>query len=226
MPTSLGTIVLDPGHGGTVKIGGSSANNATSAGHVKEKTLTLDFCKMLRDSLTQAAAAKDKEIKVVLTRTSDVNVGLRARANFAATNHADLFICLHFNGLDDRTVRGVETFFRAQSNGNMNLAEDIDFANKVNKSLFDSLKSLGPGAKNRGVKPDTETGPGSLGVLDDQSLGNQNRPVKCRSCYVELEFISNPAVDELLISGANALQNRRLIMDNLANTLVEYLETF
>lgn len=223
---SLGTIVLDPGHGGTAwdPDHSSSPNNAVSLSGVKEKKLTLDFCLILRDSLAEAAAAKGKPIKVVLTRTGDVNPGIRARANFAATNKADLFLCIHFNGLDDKTVRGVETYYRAKSNGNLNLDEDIDFANKVNKSLFDSLKSLGGGAKNRGVKPDTDSGPGRLGVMNDKSLGNEHREIMCRSCYVELEFISNPTVDDQLISGSNALQNRKLIMDNLANTLVEYLE--
>lgn len=218
----LGTIVLDPGHGGTVKIGGSSPNNAISVSGVKEKKLALDFCLILQDSLRKAAAKKSKQVKVVLTRTSDMNVGIRARANVAATNKADLFLCLHFNG-GVPAARGVETFFKAKENGNMNLAEDMDFANAVNASLFDSLKTIGTGAKNRGVKPDTQSGPGNLGVIDDNSLGNASRPVKCRSCYVELEFITNPTVDKLIISGVSAVPNRQLIMDNLAKTLVDYL---
>lgn len=220
----LGTIVVDPGHGGTSTVGGSSPNNAISASGVKEKKLTLDFCLILQDSLKKAAAKKNKQIKVVLTRTSDVNVGLVARAKFAATHKADLFLCLHFNGSADQTIRGVETFFRAKVNVNLNLDEDIDFAKVVNASLFDSLKSIGAGAKDRGVKPDTETALGKLGVMSDTSLGNQDRPVMCRSCYVELEFITNPTVDKLLISGASALQNRQVIMDDLAKTIVDYLE--
>lgn len=221
---ALGTIVIDPGHGGTQKVGGSSANNAISASGVKEKKLTLDFCLILRDALAQVAAEKNKQIKVVLTRTSDENVGIRARANFAAQHKANLFLCLHFNGSANKTIRGVETFFRAKSNGNPNLADDVDFANAVNKSLFDSLKSIDNKAKNRGVKPDTDSAIGSLGVMDDGSLGNTNRPDKCRSCYVELEFITNPAVDKLLISGSQAVQNRQLVMGNLAQTLGDYLE--
>lgn len=220
----LGTIVLDPGHGGTSTVGSSSPNNAISATGVKEKKLTLDFCLILQDSLNKAAAKKNKQIKVVLTRTGDVNVGIAARAKFAATHKADLFLPLHFNGSADKTVRGVETFFRAKVNVNLNLDEDIDFANVVNASLFDSLNSLGAGAKNRGVKPDTQTALKKLGVMNDNSLGNTNRPVMCRSCYVELEFITNPTVDKLLISGASALQNRQVIMDNLAKTIVDYLE--
>jgi N-acetylmuramoyl-L-alanine amidase len=125
--------------------------------------------------------------------------------------------------MKDETIRGVETYYKA--NGNMNLSHDIDFANAVNKSLFDSLKSIDSKARNRGVKKDTESGPGGLGVLDDTNLGNPGRPKKCRSCYVELEFISHPDVDKLLISGPKAMQNRKLVMGNLAKTLAEYLET-
>ena len=220
---SLGTIVIDPGHGGEAKLGGSSANNAISVSGVKEKKLTLDFCLILQDALVKEAAKKSKQIKVVLTRTSDKNVTIRDRAGFAAQNKANLFLCLHFNGSDNPNTRGVETFFRAKSNGNPNLADDIDFATAVQKSLFDSLKSIDNKAKDRGVKPDTDTPIGNLGVMDDNSLGNKNRPDKCRSCYVELEFISNPGVDKLLISGPQALQNRQLVMGNLAKTMVEYL---
>ncbi len=219
---NLGTIVLDPGHGGTKIVGGSKPNNATSFSGVKEKKLTLDFCTILKDSLQKLAQQKNKQIKVVLTRTEDVNVGIAQRSKFAATHKADLFLALHFNGLDNQSVRGVETFFK--QDGNLNLADDKDFATKVNNSLFASLKSLDAQAKNRGVKPDTASGPGSLALLRDDRLGNVNRPKKCRACYVELEFITNKRVDELLISGPNAAQNVRTVMGNLASTMIDYLE--
>jgi len=220
---TLRTIVLDPGHGGTTTVGGSRPNNATSFSGVKEKKLTLDFCMVLRDSLQKLAQQKNKQIKVVLTRTEDVNIGIAQRSKVAATHKADLFLALHFNGLDNPAVRGVETFFK--ENGNLNLADDKDFATKVNKSLFASLKSIDAQAKNRGVKPDTASGPGSLPLLRDDRLGNVNRPKKCRACYIELEFITNKRVDELLISGPNASQNVRTVMGNLASTLIDYLET-
>ena len=222
---SLGTIVIDPGHGGTQTLGDSSPNNATSASGVLEKTLTLEFSVILRDALVELAGQRNKQINAILTRTTDRNVGIIDRARVAATNRANLFLCLHFNGSSDRTIRGVETFFRAAANGNMNLAHDVDFATKVNDSLFASLRSIDPQARNRGVKPDTETTHKRLGVLNDNSLGNANRPDKCRACYVELEFISNQRVDQLLISGPNAMQNRRLVMRNLADTIIDYLET-
>ncbi|HEU0253797.1 MAG TPA: N-acetylmuramoyl-L-alanine amidase [Pyrinomonadaceae bacterium] len=223
-PPSLGTIVIDPGHGGTRTVGGSSPNNATSVSGVLEKQLTLDFCLILRDALVELAGNMNKQIKVVMTRTTDKNVGIVKRAQFAATSKANLFLCLHFNGSKNKETRGVETFFRAPENGNMNLAQDIDFATAVNDSLFASLKSIDAEANNRGVKPDTQTEKKRLGVLNDNSLGNAGRPEKCRACYIELEFISNKRVDELLVSGSNASQNKRLVMRNLAATLIEYLE--
>ena len=38
-----GTVVIDPGHGGWLEIGGSSANNATTPSGILEKNLTLRF---------------------------------------------------------------------------------------------------------------------------------------------------------------------------------------
>ena len=42
--TRLGTIIIDPGHGGTQNLPGSSQNNAVSVSDIPEKKLTLDFC--------------------------------------------------------------------------------------------------------------------------------------------------------------------------------------
>ena len=109
---SLGTIVIDPGHGGTADLDGSRWNNATSFTGVREKQLTLEFSQILRESLHKLAQQKNKQIKVVLTRDNDVNVGIRARAKFASTNKADLFLALHFNGWETPNKRGVETFYR------------------------------------------------------------------------------------------------------------------
>lgn len=219
---SLGTIVIDPGHGGTEDFEGSRWNNATSFTGVREKQLTLEFSLILRELLQKQAQEKNKQIKVVLTRDHDVNVGIRARAKVAATNKADLFVGLHFNGWETPSKRGLETFYR--KNGNVNLQADFKFATAVNNSLFASLKSIDAQAEDRGVKPDTETGVGGLVVLKDEHLGNLSGSHKCIACYVELEFITNPRVDKLLISGPDALANRRLVMGNLAATLVDYLE--
>jgi N-acetylmuramoyl-L-alanine amidase len=163
--TDLGAVVIDPGHGGTQNMPGSSANNAISASGVKEKKLTLDFCLILRDELLKQAAKANEQIKIVLTRTTDINLPGRERAAKAFEHKAKLFLCLHFNGSDKPAVRGTETFYRAAENGNLNLAADIAFATDIQNALFETMAALDPGAKDRGTKPDTKTGPGALGTI-------------------------------------------------------------
>jgi N-acetylmuramoyl-L-alanine amidase len=149
--TRLGTIVIDPGHGGTAQMPGSSANNAISASGVKEKKLTLDFCSILRDELTRQASAANEEVKVVLTRTTDINMPGSKRAGMAFENRAKLFLSLHFNGGPERT-RGCETFFRAAKNGALNFIADKAFAEAINTAVFSSLAAIDSSAKDRGVK--------------------------------------------------------------------------
>jgi len=221
---NLGTIVLDPGHGGTTKVGGSSPNNAVSISGVKEKALALDFCTILKGELATQAASAGESVTVVMTRTSDVNVGITARAAFAAKNKAKLFLSLHFNGSVTPSARGPETFFRAKSNGNVNLAADMAFAKKVHQGLLDGIKAVDPTVKDRGVKPDTATGPGSLGTLNDAALGN-TAGGKCSAAYIEAEFITNPTVEKVLISGPGAVANQRKVMASVAKAMLEHIRT-
>ncbi len=221
----IGILVLDPGHGGEKKLPGSSANNATSVSGVKEKKLTLDFCMILRDEILKQAAAANEKVSVVMTRESDKNLSGEDRAAFAFKHQAKALICLHFNGFDNPATRGVETYFRAAENGNLNLAADKSFARIVHESLFRGLKSIDAQAVDRGLKPDTEAGPGALGLLNDKLLGNDKRVNKCVAAYVELEFISNPRVDKLLISGPNAIPNRTVVMAELAKAVRAHMKS-
>lgn len=78
-------IVIDPGHGGT-DIGAKSPSG------LQEKVLALDMALRLKTLLQ-----KNPEIKVILTRNSDVSVPLRERAFVGNSNKADLFISFHGN---------------------------------------------------------------------------------------------------------------------------------
>lgn len=222
---NLGAIVLDPGHGGTKKEGGSSPNNATSISGVLEKNLALDFCKILKAELESQAASAGDKVDVFLTRTKDVNVGISARANVAGAKGAKLFLSLHFNGFNKPSARGVETFFAAAANGNTNEAQDKAFANVVHNALLAGMKSIDPTAKDRGVKPDTATGPGRLGTLNDVALGNSGKTKKCLAAYFEVEFITNPTVEAVLISGAAASANRVKVMGSVAKAMLAQIRT-
>lgn len=99
----MAIVVLDPGHGGTTTVGGSSPNNAVGPTGLLEKTVTLDVAKRAR-LLLQADG-----INVRMTRTTDTNLGLAARAHVARDAGADAFVAIHLNGFDG-SAQGTETY--------------------------------------------------------------------------------------------------------------------
>lgn len=212
-----GVVVIDPGHGGTAPVGGSSPNNATSASGVSEKAMTLELAKLVQSEF-EAMAAGDpgSNIEVHLTRKTDRNLGLSDRAGFAATHGADVFLSIHFNGFNG-TARGTETLILSSANGNVNEAEDRALAERIQREVFNAIKAHDGGARDRGVKNNQR-----LGVLKDVSLGNSQGNHKTRACLLEVEFIDVPAVDKLL-NGADSAQVKREIATAIASAIAEDL---
>lgn len=99
----MAIVVIDPGHGGTTETGGSSPNNAQGPTGLLEKNVTLDLARRVRKQL-QAAG-----IDARLTRDSDVNLGLQARAKVAMQAGADAFVSIHLNGYNGK-AQGTETW--------------------------------------------------------------------------------------------------------------------
>jgi N-acetylmuramoyl-L-alanine amidase len=211
-----GTVVIDPGHGGTGNLGGSDGNHAVGpTSGVKEKELTLILANLVKTELQNAAAA-GHNINVLMTRTTDVNLSLKARANFARDNHADRFVSIHLNASDHHNARGVETWIR-QAQDNVNLNDDRRFAAKIQKAVFDAIEARDPATNDRGVKE------GQFGVLRDDSLGNTSGG-HCRACLLEVEFLDFPQVDALLNIGPNATAVRSEIAKAIAGAIIDDLE--
>ena len=61
------TIVLDPGHGGTKKVGGSSPNSATVPTGLEEEATH-------KAALAAENALKGSELQVIFTRRKDKNL--------------------------------------------------------------------------------------------------------------------------------------------------------
>lgn len=87
------TIVLDPGHGG--KDFGAVENGA------KEKEINLAVAKKLRDLIEK----KLKDVKVVMTRTTDIYLTLQQRADVANDAEGDLFMSIHVNSVDKKNPK-------------------------------------------------------------------------------------------------------------------------
>lgn len=80
-------IVLDPGHGGL-------DSGATSRGGVAEKTVVLEFGKLLREKL-EAGGRFD----VVMTRDDDTFLSLAERVDVARRHRGALFVSIHADSL-------------------------------------------------------------------------------------------------------------------------------
>ena len=211
---STGTVVIDPGHGGTGNLGGSDGNHAVSPSGVKEKDLTLILAKLVKTELQSAATAGGHTIKLLMTRTGDTNLSRADRAHVARTNHADRFLSIHLNAFNG-VSRGVETYVR-RAQDNVNLADDKRFAGNIQSAVFTVIHSADTGTHNRGVKEE------KFGVLNDLSLGN-TAGGHCRACLLEVEFLDVPAVDVLLNTGPNATAVRGQIAKAIAGAIINDL---
>ena len=104
LPSALGpinTIVIDAGHGGD--------DPGTSHYGLKEKYLTLDIARRLRNSL------QDAGLRVVMTRETDQFIPLSRRPAIANHLRADLFLSVHINANHNRRISGVEVYYPRES---------------------------------------------------------------------------------------------------------------
>ena len=94
----INTVVIDPGHGGH--------DPGCLGPHSREKHLALAIGKYLAEGLRQVYP----ELRVIMTRSTDVFVPLHERASIATRNQADLFISIHCNAFSGQNARGTETY--------------------------------------------------------------------------------------------------------------------
>jgi len=166
----VGSVVIDPGHGGrdTGSIGPSG---------LQEKDLVLDIAQRLGKLLKEKLGSR-----VTYTRTEDRFVSLKQRTAIANEAEADLFISIHANSSNVRSVRGVETYYlnfttnswamKVASRENASsqravhelrdliskialtekIEESREFAIRVQQALYEGLSQQTKGLRNRGVR--------------------------------------------------------------------------
>ena len=164
----MAIVVIDPGHGGTGKLGGSSGNNATSPSGLLEKDLTLAVARHVETALGAGGH------QVRLTRTADVKLSLRDRAAIAKAARADVFVSIHFNGFGDTAVQGTETWVHQTGS-----TRSVDLAGCVQRSVLNTTRH-----NDRGVRRKV------LGVVDPA-----NHAADTAACLAELSFITTAAED-------------------------------
>ena len=219
----VGRVAIDPGHGG-------SDPGALGAGH-SEAALTLDIALKLEGLLTQATG-----VEVVLTRRSDVYVGLQERTAIANREGAVLVVSIHVNANRDRSIQGVETFLlnfastpgaatvAARENAgstetmsqldtfvkqialNNKLDESRELAAQLQATLVKRLRGTDKGLKDLGVKQ------APFVVLIGASMP---------SVLVEVAFLTNRRESQLLATDAY----RQRVAESLSDGVTRYLRS-
>ena len=113
-----GIVVLDAGHGG---------NDPGTLGYdkdgktiiAKEKDMNLTLTLMVNEMLIS------QNVKTVLTRSEDVYVGLRDRADIANDCNAELFVSIHNNSIPDPEYKGSMVLYSLDSIEGKILAKNI-----------------------------------------------------------------------------------------------------
>lgn len=195
-----GNSSLEPnGPGSTTKKAKVTSGTSGSATGLPEYKLNLQVAKKLKKEL------ENRGYHVVMVRTKhNVNISNVKRAQIANEAKADAFVRIHANSAGDSSVQGALTI--APTNQNKYLSKKI---RRESRKLSDKvLKAFcrATGARNRGILyTDTMTGINWCRV-----------PVT----IVEMGFMSNPAEDRKMASGAY----QKKIVKGIADGLAAYLK--
>jgi N-acetylmuramoyl-L-alanine amidase len=199
----LRRIVVDAGHGG-------KDPGAIGPNQVMEKDVTLAIARQLSKRLRD-----ELHCEVIMTRSGDTYLPLQERTALANRVDADLFISIHANASENRSVYGVETYYlnfskndqavavAARENGmslrevgnlelilfdlmaNSKINESSRLAAEIQNALVQRLSRKYSKVKNLGVRP------GPFHVLLGATMP---------SVLVETAFISNRREEKRLTS--------------------------
>ena len=95
-------IVIDPGHGGE--------NQGTIENNHEEKTMTLVTAMAMYQELQLY-----ENVQVYLTRTTDQELSLKERAEYAASVNADFLFSIHYNASENHELFGSEVWVSSLS---------------------------------------------------------------------------------------------------------------
>lgn len=214
-------IVIDPGHGGAAVLDESSPNNATSPSGVKEKDLTLEMARAVFAAVRDSDAAKKAGLVPVLTRDSDVNVGMTDRARVALSRSARALVSIHFNASADHTARGPLGMVQDAGHGNEHVARDHAYANQLAEAISSVTRKYDPKSVRRDALTDRELKEGRGSFLF-RHLRADPKGQGIPACFLEIEFIDNPQVEAWLIRSEKAKAIRAEIAQALARALIEF----
>ena len=232
-PKTIRTVVIDAGHGGKDPGG-------IGAGGLQEKEVVLDIARRTQERFQKDPRTRD--IRVVMTRDSDVFLSLPRRYQMANEEEGDLFISIHANALADRSVNGFITFFLAEAKNDEarqiaaieNSAVEYEATPRDRQiESGDLLKGiLGELISTKYLEESQEL----AGIVQDElttKIGRQVRPRRLDQAgflvlngaympniLVEVAFISNQAEERFLRQ--NSFKNK--VADAIHEAVIKYQE--
>ena len=159
---SLGTIVIDAGHGG------KDPGCVSRDGKTYEKTITLDIATKLSAKLLEAYPT----MNVILTRDDDTYVELEDRAVKANNADADLFISIHVNSVaKGTTANGFSVHCLGQSSrkGNDLFGKNLELCKRENSVI---LLEDDYTTKYQGFNPSDTQSYILFSLMQNSNLGN------------------------------------------------------
>ena len=190
-------IMIDPGHGG---------KDRGAAGPVQhEKVITLQIAKKLEKAL------KSYGFQVIMTRSWDKDLPLEDRTALCAKHQPDLFISIHCNSVENKSVTGIETWYIGASGGasahGSKVKYDKDKGNnfdpynvRIAYEVQKGMMKQFPAASDRGVKPSR------FFVLRHSS---------CPSLLMEVGFLSNNKEGKSLAAAATQDKIVKAVIDGM-----------
>jgi hypothetical protein len=220
-------IIIDPGHGGSAVAGSldkrsnSSPNNATTPGGLKEKDLTLEFSKILKEEILREASRSGPRVGVLLTRQDDRNLDFVQRAEIANRPDTACVVSIHFNAGGGGKGMGSLALIAAEKR---NPSFDLDkrFGEGLAAACSAGVKKYLPNSKSRGVITDGHLH-GGLGSNFFFQMLRHRKLREVPKCFLEVEFIDNSAVEKALLRGDREAKFRHIAKE-VAVELLKWAE--
>lgn len=223
------TVVIDAGHGG--KDAGALGTKTN------EKSINLKVARKLRSLLD-----KEKNMKVVMTRSTDNFVTLQGRCDIANSNKADIFVSIHANAIDrkskrSKTIKGasVYTLGLSRTTANLEVAMRENGVMKLEKDYSTTYQGFDPNSAESYIMFDLmqhcnlDQSISLAGAVQRElvaTAGRKNLGVKqapfwvlvktgMPAILVELDFICNPDEEAFMWSDEGSDKLARAIYNGI-----------
>lgn len=183
------TVTVDPGHGGLscadggTKLGGDTGATGPTkfttapVGHLTEHELALSIGLKMQTLFTGVGDT------VTMTRTTAVCPSLKERVEVANNANSNVFVSIHFNGVDTASVNGTQVWYQDKKISSSQLA--TFGVNAISTAL---------GTSNRNIKRSGKDGK-NLYVVNNTRM---------TAVLLEVAFLTNVGGDETIMHRASA----------------------